>query len=110
MPAFEIKVWTTDQGSSPWYNGTGGRIPQNRPLWGMEESGAVHVTVRAQWLPSKIVPFAGAEREAAAGGQGQDHARRGREVQLRFNLPKACTGQKAICLMCTSKISRATSG
>jgi beta-lactamase regulating signal transducer with metallopeptidase domain/thiol-disulfide isomerase/thioredoxin len=91
VPAFEIKVWTTNQGSSPWYNGTNGRIPQNRPLWGMEESGAVQLTVRAEGFASKLVEFAGAEREALLAGKANITLDRGREVQLRFNLPEGMT-------------------
>lgn len=91
VPAFEIKVWTTNQGSSPWYNGTGGRISQNQPLWGMKESGAVQLTVRAEGFASKLVEFAGAEREALLAGKAKITLARGRELQLRFNLPEGMT-------------------
>jgi len=91
VPAFEIKVWTTDRGSSTWYNGTNGRIPQYQPLWGMAESGAVQMTVRAEGFASKLVEFAGAEREALLAGKAKITLERGREVQLRFNLPEGMT-------------------
>jgi beta-lactamase regulating signal transducer with metallopeptidase domain/thiol-disulfide isomerase/thioredoxin/protocatechuate 3,4-dioxygenase beta subunit len=91
VPAFEIKVWTTNQGSSPWYNGTNGRIPQNQPLWGMAGSGAVQMTIRAEGFASKLIQFAGDEREALLAGKTKITLDRGREVKLRFTLPEGMT-------------------
>ncbi len=87
IPKFELMVWTADQGSSIWLIGSEGRIAQNRPLWGFEESPAIDLTVRADGYASTFAHFGGAEREKLLRGEATLVMHQGEEVQVRFNLP-----------------------
>ncbi len=83
----EVMGHTADQGYGNWSTGRDGVVFLGGP-WQYRGAAALQVLVRAKGYASTMAHFAGAERDRLSNGEATVTLRRGKKVQLRFNVPK----------------------